>query len=116
MPTEGNQSELDVKRMLTSFDKEAHKFQLLAQKIAELNGKFQEKHRFFEGLKKAKEQGDNISPPTFKFINPNYSRWEDMQIHPDYRDAIYDLAIRQVIYEIQIIKKEIDYLIEAQKS
>jgi hypothetical protein len=110
-----DEAELDVKDMLTSFETEAKKYAQLSLKMHNLNEQFQEKTRIYEGLKKARKDGTRQASPIIKFVNSNAGRWEDCHIHEDYLEAFYDLAIRQAIHELRIIKKEIDYLLEVQK-
>jgi hypothetical protein len=109
----GDETELDIKDMLTNFETEARKYTNIAQKINSLAQKFNEKSNSLEDLKKSKKKGEEMRLSYISTINNN--RFQEMKINQEYLEAFHDLAIRQLIYELRLIKKEIDYLWETQK-
>jgi hypothetical protein len=109
-----DEAELDVKDMLTSFEAEATKYGNLAQRISELTEKFHQANRVYEGLKTTKKEGEG-GRMKMQLLNPNYSRWEEIVIHEDYRDEFLDLSIRMVIHQLREIKANIDYVMQVQK-
>jgi hypothetical protein len=110
----GDETELNVKEALTSFNAEAIKFGELSRKIQNLTEEFQRANQLYEGLKAAKKRGDTAQM-RIEFLNPNYSRWDQIPVHSQYAEEFFNLSTRMIINILRDIKAQIDYLIQVQK-